>query len=112
MKTYNNYIKESNDNIEKIFIQLSHIDELVIEFNFFGNLTDIYYCYYNSVNISKLRNRRIIHFIYNKKSEYMWINNDIINSHTWKTINDIDVIKNIVEKLWNIHNITIKILWN
>ena len=70
MKTYINYIKESKEDIENLFLKLSYLDELRITFNFLDiSYPDdaFYYSYYN-----------IPLFDYSKNNNSFYINYDYI----------------------------------
>ncbi|MCK9445888.1 hypothetical protein M0Q50_03250 [bacterium] len=91
--------------LEEIFVELSHIDELVIKFNFIFNPKDIYYVYNNDwlFNLQYLRNRE----------NRFWINIDDIWMKIKKLTNKSDMdmfieLEEIVKKYFNLNNITIQ----
>lgn len=109
MKSYINYIKESKEKLEKSFLENSHLDKLVIEFNFFGNNKEIYYYFYDlRVNISETLIRKQ-YFIYDKKSKELWMNCYEIIPQLY---DDFSEMKNIIEKYFNVDGIIIKRLWD
>ena len=103
MKNFINYIKESKQEYEKLFLSLSHLDELEIKFDFIKYKKHIFY-FYNETEL----------FDQDKKSRYFYINYDEIWSFFEKNFglkyNDIQSItKELVERHFKLKDITTNI---
>jgi len=101
MKNFINYIKESKqDEYEKLFLELAHLDELDIKFDFIEYKNYIFY-FYNETEL----------FDQYKKSRDFYINNNEIWSFFKTkyslTYNDIQSItKDLVERHFKLKYIT------
>jgi len=104
MKNYYNYINESKEyEYEKIFLELAHLDELEIIFDFIKYEKNIYY-FYNELSLFNLYKN-----LY--KNSYFYIN----YSDIWKffeskfrlNYDDIQLItKNLIERHFKLKDIT------
>ena len=109
MKKYINYIKESKeDEYEKLFLELAHLDELEIKFDFIRYKIDLYYFYNNNINFFDISKRDNI-FYTNYDEIWKFFNNFFKKpKDVWNNKDEITLMLTpIVEKYFKLKDITI-----
>ena len=102
MRTYINYIKESKDSdYEKLFIKLSHLDELEIKFDFTKYSECVYY-FYSDKDMFELFKR--------SDGNYFYINIDIY-SILLKETGKKQFLEMLVEKYFKLTNVSLMRIW-
>lgn len=90
MKTFEQF--QNIDEKEKLFLELSHLDEIEIRFDFINYKTLLYY-FYKEINL----------FEQDKIRLYFWINNEEIWSHFESIFNNDNEIKIFLSHMINKH---------
>ncbi|MCK9447040.1 hypothetical protein M0Q50_09340 [bacterium] len=108
MKTYEQYSGIDEKEMEKLFLKVSHLDELEIVFRFIDNnylTSSNNYLWYQYVDIC--------YFEVNINKKYFWVNDFKIFSNIYEKINNYDdtmiFVKKMVDKYFS-HKINFNII--